>query len=63
MTQLELYEREVIARERQADALERIANSLNITAVDQRFGIDNIAEALANLVYVIADQNENNEVD
>ena len=55
-TELELYEREVKARERQADALERIAKNLNVNAIDTRYGIANIAEALAMLVHVIADK-------
>ena len=56
MNQLELYEREVIARERQAEALERIANALNVNAIDTRHGISNIAEAVACLVYAINDK-------
>lgn len=56
MTQLELYEREVKAREKQAEALERIANALNVNSIDTRFGIQNIAEAIATLVYVIGDK-------
>ena len=58
MNQLQLYEREVIAREKQAEALERIANALNVNAIDTRHGIGNIAEALACLVHVVADQNQ-----
>ena len=61
MTQLELYEREVKARERQATALERIARALTVNSVDTRFGMENIAEALATLVCVIADQDKGEE--
>ena len=54
--ELELYEREVKARERQAESLERIANALNVNSIDTQYNIANIAEALASLVYVIADE-------
>ena len=45
MTQLELYKREVIALEKQAEALDRIASALHINALDRKFGNNNIAEA------------------
>lgn len=53
--QIELYKREVIAREKQAEAMERIADSLQVDSIDTRFGIQTVGEAIASLVRVIAD--------
>ncbi len=52
---LKLYEREVIAREKQAEALEFLARNFYVKALDTEYGIENIAEAVACLVRVVAD--------
>ena len=48
---LALYEREVEAREKQAEALETIARRLFVSAQDPKYGADNIAEAVLAIAY------------
>ena len=57
--QMQLYEREVEAREKQAEALDRIADALNLKVLDNKYGIENIADAVALLARVIEESKEN----
>ena len=52
---LDLYEREVIAREKQANALEVIGSRFFIHHSDGKFGADNIAEGVVCIALAISD--------
>ena len=51
--ELDLYKREVEAREKQAEALDTIANRLFVHASDP-LGSNNLAEAVANIAIAIS---------
>lgn len=52
---LDLYEREVIAREKQADALEKIASRLFVHASGGKWKADNMAEGVVCVALAISE--------